>query len=168
MSLWEESRAQFDAVSSFPQALSDPGTDPGEGPFICIRFNQAWQQVVLGCLLQACQPPAFGMKVSADSTHLMQRATKLLNMFASAGVCPMSDQGVVTLTIPAGYASTIGAVSFASAFPTPPHVDVSCNNPDILASWSEVTEADFSVTITAAVPVRVDTTADVSWTAEQS
>lgn len=163
MSLWDEGQARFPPKPSFTQAVPAPSTDPGSGPLICVHFNQEWLPVVLGALLQLCQPPSWAVDDPDALNTVLGRATLLLDMFGQAELCPVTEDGIVTLTITAGNASASTTITFVQTYATAPLVDCSCDNPDLISSWSDVSTTGATLTITAATPVTESTSADVSW-----
>ncbi|HEV2461068.1 MAG TPA: hypothetical protein VGS80_22175 [Ktedonobacterales bacterium] len=163
MSLWDDGSALFGAQSSFPQAIPDPGTDPTAGDQVQVQFSAAWLPYVLGSLQQLTQPPTWGMTGSSDSTGVLGRATKLLNLFSEAVVVVPEQEGIATLTILAGTAQAIAVITFSPAFVSPPIVDVSCDDPNVIASWGEVTGDAMTIAATVAVVLTSDLTVEVSW-----
>lgn len=74
------------ARTSYLEPINDPGTAPADAPTICLAINAAWIPIVIGCLMQVLQPPAW----TADSTHigdLLGRVTDLIAIVGTAGVC---------------------------------------------------------------------------------
>lgn len=165
MSLWEDSWAPFPPKPSFVESVSDPGTDPEEGPFVCVQFNQAWLPFVCGALLQLCQPPTWGLTNSSDPSGVLARATKLLNLFGLAGACEVTQRGIVPLTIPNGDAVVSTPITFPTPFPAIPIVIVATDNPDLVPAWSGVTPEGMTVELSAAVDVTEDTAGILSWVA---
>jgi len=163
MSLWADGYAALEPVSSFKCGVADPGTDPTDGPLVCVHFNKEWLPLVLGSLLQLCEPVSWAITDPGTLADVLGRATELLNLFGQAGLCPVQEDGVLALTIPAGDASVSGDIVFSLTYATPPLVDCSGDNPDLIATWGDVTTFGFTLTITAATPVVTATMANVSW-----
>ena len=73
--------------------------------------------------------------------------------------------GGYTATLAPGDVSYTSTVVFDTAWATAPRVVISTSNPNLIASVVEVSDTQFTATITAAVAVTVDTIAQVSWIA---
>lgn len=82
-----------------------------------------------------------------------------------SGLPVHQDIGSLSMTIPSGSGSITAAVVFDTPFLTNPIVSVTCDNPDLIASYSDVTMTGFTAEIAAAVDVDIDTSAVVSWIA---
>ena len=167
MSLWDKDLSGI-ARASFLERIPDPGTDPETGPFVCVRYNQAWHEAVIGCILQLCQPATWKDMTDVQVLEVLERATKLLNLFGFASSCPMKQDGLQAITILSGDAWGSVFVPFLPVFALVPHVDVSCDDGQVIASFSEEAVDGMIVTITAATPVVDPITAFVSWSAEDA
>lgn len=99
MSLWADGQAAIPPQASFTQKVADPGIDPGVGPLICVHFNREWLPVVLGALLQLCQPPSWDVDDPDALNLVLGRATALLNAFSEAELCPVMESGTLGGTI---------------------------------------------------------------------
>lgn len=82
-----------------------------------------------------------------------------------SGLPVSQESGKVTLTILDGTGDATAAVTFSQPFSIAPIMTQNCDNEDLISSIDSITEAGFSVTITAAVDVVGDTSATVSWIA---
>ena len=82
-----------------------------------------------------------------------------------SGFQPRSAAGTVSITIPAGSGTAGVLVTFAEAFSAVPVITLGCDNPDLIASIASAATGSFLATLTAAVDVLADITADVTWSA---
>jgi len=73
--------------------------------------------------------------------------------------------GSVSTTILAGTGSITGTVVFSEPFTIAPIVTVMCEDPVLIASGDDITESQFTLTVSAAVDVDADTTSTVTWIA---
>lgn len=165
MSLWEDGRNLFLASSPFLQPFPDPGTSPGNGPFVCVQFNHAWLPLVCGALAGLAQPQVWGMTGSADPTGILARVTELVNTFGLAGSCLNTEVGSVPITIAVGQASNTVHVAFATPYANPPVVVVASSDARLHAWFSNITDIGFDANLDADVPVVVDTNGVVNWSA---
>jgi hypothetical protein len=156
-------RFAFDTDGSFEQPITDPGTSPTDAPLVCVHVNVAWQEILAGCALQVCMPATWGDIDDPGTAALVDKAHLLVLAIARADTCP--EAGMVSVTISGGSASGSAAVAFPTAFAAAPVVVVSCDNPDLIASFSAVTAGGFTATITANVVQSASVTANVSWIA---
>lgn len=149
--------------SSFRCPVPAPTVDPDVGPFVCWQVPTAYVQVVLGALFQLQQPFAW-RAIDDDARRLtLNRMDTLISDLAAAGTC--AEAGVISVTIPMGSATGSAAVTFPTPFAAAPVVVVSCDNPDLIASWSAVSTTGFTAVLTANVNLPAEVTATVSWQA---
>lgn len=151
--------------SPFEEQIPDPGTDPGDAPLVCVRFNESWRPIVAGALLAVLPPNAWDISDPAVRLDAEIRAEQLLHAVGIAERCYMNT---VSVTITAGAATGNSAVVFAVAFAAAPVVLVSADNPDLIASTGSVTAAGFHAVLTANVVLPADVTATVSYIAAPS
>lgn len=122
MSLWDAGLAAFAPKPSFTQQVAPPDTDPGAGPLLCVHFNQAWRPVVMGALLQLCQPPSWAETDPAALNTVLARATELLELFGEAGLCPVMESGTLGGTVAARTPSLDISVAFSQTYGAAPVV----------------------------------------------
>jgi hypothetical protein len=82
-----------------------------------------------------------------------------------AGPIYRSAAGSVAVTIAAGASSGATLVTFTQPFGIAPVIDVSSDNPNLIASVAARAAASFLATLKAATPVDADVTATVFWSA---
>lgn len=165
MSLWEDGRNLFLPSSPWAQVQPDPGTNPGDGPFICVQFNQKWLPLVVGALAGLAQPQVWGMTGSEDPTGVLARATELVILFGLSGSCLTTEVGSVPITIASGAASHSVDVAFASPYAAPPIVVVASSDARLHAWFSNITITGFTANLDADVQVIADTSGVVNWSA---
>jgi hypothetical protein len=141
VSLWDGERAAFAPKPSFTQAVAAPSTDPGSGPFICAHFNREWLPVVLGALLQLCQPPSWAVDDPDTLNTVLGWATELLNLFSEAGACPTMESGTISGTVASRTPYVDLPVVFANTYATAPVVVATS-----LTARCDVTVSDISTT----------------------
>lgn len=151
------------AETSFREPIADPGTEVDASPLVCIFVSQSWQKILAGCALQVCQPPTWAVDDPSALADVVRRGEDLLYRVATAGVCVPSEDGVVSITIPAGEATATAAVTFSGTYATAPVVLVSSDNFQLAATVSDRSTTGFTAHLTASVPVTSDTTANVLW-----
>lgn len=148
---------------SYLEPVVPPTTDIGDAPLFCIHVNQEWLPYLAGAAMQLAQPSTWDVATEADRQLAIARATDLIAEIGTA--VPCGSAGTVSITIPAGSATAAAAVTFSPAFSAIPVITLGIDNPDLIASIASAAATGFDATITAAVPVTVDTTADVTWMA---
>lgn len=89
----------------------------------------------------------------------------LFLLVATAGECVPTEDGKVSITIPAGSATATATVMLTGTYSSPPNILVSSGNFQLTAAFSDVTTTQFTAHLTASVPVIADTTATVTWAA---
>jgi hypothetical protein len=151
---------------SFTEPVSIPTPAPEDQPLRCLPVNQTWLHYVLGCLDQLRQPTTWDTTDPTALSAVMHAVDDLITAVATAPRC--TEMGSLSVTISAGAASGTASVTFPVAFGAAPVVVVSCANGDLIASWSAITSSGFTASLTADVPVLVDTTAVLSWIAGPS
>jgi hypothetical protein len=82
-----------------------------------------------------------------------------------AYMAPGEESGSVTITITTGGTAATYELLFSEVFTVAPDLVLTCDNPDLIASYSDLAASGVDITITAAVPVTADTAAHVSWLA---
>ncbi len=81
------------------------------------------------------------------------------------GPSPWRLSGKEVLTLIAGAFEAAVPILFPQPFDTPPILIGSSDNPDLLASFANISATGCDVILTAAVPVSATMTADLDWTA---
>lgn len=84
--MWIQSDFPY-PVSSFPEPVLPPGSDPESYPLICVQFNATWQGYILGCLMQLCNPATWKIADRAHWDIVLDYATRLIELFAVAEIC---------------------------------------------------------------------------------
>lgn len=165
MSLWEESWVAGQPIPSFRAGIADPGTDPSAGPLFCAHFNQAWKPLILGSLLQLCQPLSWAITDEAALEDVLGRATKLLNMFGEAGLCEVIEVGVVSGTIASRTPYLDIDVVFTKTHTSTPTVVTGSLTDKLVVTVSAITETGCTVRLAFDTEVVSDTAASANWLA---
>lgn len=165
MSLWVENSIAREPQASFPAGIADPGTDPSAGPLFCAHFNQNWKPLVLGCLLQLCQPLSWAITDEAALEDVLGRATKLLNMFGEAGLCEVIETGVVSGTIASRTPYLDVDVLFAKTHTSIPTVVTGSLTDKLVVTVSAITETGCTLRLAFDTEVVSDTAVLANWLA---
>lgn len=165
MSLWEDNWVTGQPIPSFRAGIADPGTDPEAAPLFCAHFNQAWKPLILGSLLQLCQPLSWAITDPAALDNVLGRATKLLNMFGEAGLCEVIEVGVVSGTIASRTPYLDVDVVFAKTHTSTPTVVTGSLTDKLVVTVSAITETGCTLRLAFDTEVVDDTTVLANWLA---
>jgi hypothetical protein len=168
VSLWENGWASYPALSSFTQPVADPGIDPGVGPLICVHFNRDWLPVVLGALLQLCQPPSWDVDDPDDLNTVLGRATALLNAFSEAELCPVMESGTLSGTILSRTPYLDIPVTFVQTYSGAPVVIASSLTDKMDVTIGDLTATGCTFRLSFDTEVVSDTAVAANWIAHQT
>ena len=160
-SIFDEGPYELTTWPLVPKPIPPPPSDPSVGPFVCAHIPLPWLQFVVGALGPLLQPGYWDVPDDGTLTLVIDWADTVTSNIGAADLCPMF--GTVSVVIAMGAASGTAAVTFAAAFATTPTVLVSTEDGTVIPSWSAVTTAGFTATITANVSLPAGLTATVSW-----
>lgn len=165
MSLWAEDWVALEPGPSFKSGITDPGTDPSAGPLFCAHFNQAWKPLILGSLLQLCQPLSWAISDPAALEDVLGRATKLLDMFGEAGLCEVIEVGVVSGTIASRTPYLDIDVVFTKTHASTPTVVTGSLTDKLVVTVSAITETGCTLRLAFDTEVVADTAVLANWLA---
>ena len=168
MSLWDEDMALYGPRPSFVEPVADPGTDPAVGPLVCVHFNREWLPVVLGSLLQLCQPPSWAVDDADALNGLLGRATGLLDLFGAAEACPVIEAGTVSGTVAARTPYVDSDVSFAQTYSGNPTVVATGVTDKLNVTVQAISGTGCTLRLSFDTEVVGDTAVSANWLAYQA
>ena len=85
-SLWTDSPFAV-PQSSFVPTVLPPGVEPDGGPCVCVKFNEAWQPIIVGCLQQLAQPTTWRTTDPEELATVRYQVDRLMTMFGVPSGC---------------------------------------------------------------------------------
>jgi len=84
--MWNDSLYQV-PQASFKWPVTPPSSGPGDGPCVCVSFNEEWVPLILGSLQQLAQDSTWRLGPGDDIQVVQGRVNQLMEMFGASNQC---------------------------------------------------------------------------------